>query len=118
MIWKACKTFQKTPEELNKAFNYDDFLWNWTLSNINEDQSEDWKMVRDIFEALKPWLNIELWKYNKPQQPTKFSSTFTEELKKKGASIKELEDIISRERTEGSSEEEEDKNAGIQLIEG
>ncbi len=92
-------------------------MWNWALTNVNEDQGETVDIVKQTFDALKPWLNLELWKHNIPQEPVEFSSTFIDDLKAKGASTEELEEIGKKEDKNDDNSDKEDESPGIELIE-
>lgn len=40
----------------------DPVLFSWVTEQINKDREENASLIRTVFEAVKPWLNIELYK--------------------------------------------------------
>lgn len=40
----------------------DPVLFSWVTEQINKDREESASLIRTVFEAVKPWLNIELYK--------------------------------------------------------
>jgi hypothetical protein len=68
------------------------------------DETEKWETIKTIAEALKPWLNYDLWTAVEDQaKNTKTSTTFIEELKAKGLKPDEIQDLI--EQQEGQAEQ-------------
>jgi hypothetical protein len=110
-LWKVCKTFHILPEDLKKLTQ---FQLDWALVNIRKDEEEELKKLKDIFEILKPWLNLNLYtqeQKRKEEEKNKESNpVFEQELSKHGMSnedikkfnqdkiqINELEDEVMRE---------------------
>lgn len=122
MIWTVCKVFGKTPKELDNEFGGEGILWEWALTNIRKDEEDKWRSVKDVFSALKPWLNYDLWKANSTKPDTQsqdINTTFLDELKKSGASTEEIDKLIQGipETVPLVKKEEEDAGPGITLIE-
>lgn len=40
----------------------DPVLFSWVTEQINKDREESASLIRTVFEAVKPWLNIGLYK--------------------------------------------------------
>jgi hypothetical protein len=94
-LYKICKVLQVRPCELK---NMDSFELDWWLENIQQDETEEFEKIKDIFEAIKPWLNYSLYKSEqetKKKVVTK-SSTFMDDLMKHGASVTEAKNITPK----------------------
>ena len=93
-------------------------MWDWAISNVIEDQKETSTMVKNIFDGLKPWLNLELWKHNKPKKEDdeieEISDTFIDELAKRGAGAEEINSIVNNTPPEKTKSNVTD----ITLVEG
>jgi hypothetical protein len=62
-------------DKINSAQYY------WSIFNIMEDKKEQGKMVSSIFEALKPWLDKELWSnLNNTEESTKINMLYEQQI--------------------------------------
>lgn len=56
--WKLRKMFSK--EEID---SWDSIDWDWAFANLREDIKERQKLIEDIVEYIKPYLNFDLYKW-------------------------------------------------------
>lgn len=74
---------------------------------MRDDAEKLSKVFESIFNVVKPWMNIDLWKAEqKAKDDPPVSSTYVEELRKRGATEEELSDAVAR--TSGSNEDDVD----------
>ena len=61
-IWKVCKkvSADKVLKINNNKLNTAQYYW--AMHNIHHDESEQSDLITNIFNALKPWLDFDLWK--------------------------------------------------------
>lgn len=81
-----------TPDKLKTI---DPFILSWSLENIVKDDEEEFSKVKNILEAIKPWLNFELYKdeqkrLKKDTTVMTSKDTFNDELLKHGATVAEV----------------------------
>lgn len=73
--------------------------------------------IKVVFDAAKPWINYDLWKAEQTEKKTRQapSSTFLDELRKKGASPEELKDF-QEEQDRLSTEQQQFQSNDDQLV--
>ncbi len=75
----------------------------WAFENAKTDLQEKFNLIAEIIkgvrESLKPWLNYQLWQAEQKakEQATTISSTYVEELRKRGVTEEELQGAIETE---------------------
>lgn len=74
---------------------------NWLLSNIKKDKEEELKLIEDILEILKFYINPEMYKkeqdLKKQDHRTTFDKELIDQLKEKGLTddqLKVLDDTL------------------------
>lgn len=78
----------------------DAFTWEWALDNIQADDKEEADkivmLIKTCIGALKPWMNYELYQAEEKvkRAPPTPSTTFIDELRKRGATDEELKGAI------------------------
>lgn len=88
------------------------FTWEWAITNVRNDMEEETKSQTDtivaVLDALKPWLNYDLWKANEQTQKSvpATRTLYEEELRKRGATEEEIKGVLDKE--EGSDDSEFD----------
>ena len=76
---------------------------------MEEENTRVGEIIKTVFSALKPWLNYELWKAEertKSDPPP--STTFIDELKRRGATDNELKGVIEGQEQESVVDEDLD----------
>ena len=77
--------------------DFSDTQIEWLLSNIHQDDIEENERIKNVFDVLKPWLNLQLYqaeqKEKTQEKTTVTSDSFQEELRQHGASEDELKKI-------------------------
>ena len=68
----------------------------WVLENIRKDDEDEFIKFKDIFDVLKPWLNLNLYSQEQKHLKTEAvdKSDFERELMKHGMDEKEAKSII------------------------
>ena len=69
----------------------------WVLENIEQDNEEETSKITNVFEALKPWMNLQLYQeeYKQKTQKKVINSSFDDELKKRGINPSDVLNIHS-----------------------
>lgn len=67
----------------------------WVLENIEQDNEEESSKITNVFEALKPWMNLQLYQEEQKQKTKKkvINSSFDDELKSRGINPSEVLNI-------------------------
>lgn len=106
-LWKIATSLGTTPQELFNTLT--PLQWEWAFVNYNQDIQDVTELINACHEMLQPWLNPELYQ-SLQKQKKKIASpafvTFINELKTRGASQKEIAELLAE---EGSTSEEFDK---------
>lgn len=63
------------------------------MEQVGKDRSEEADKMKQVLQALKPWLDYDLWKEEEKQKKAAktVSSTYVDELKARGATDKDLD---------------------------
>ena len=93
VLYRICKTLNITPEKIK---DLSETQIDWLIENIHQDDIDEDERTKGIFEAIKPWLNLELYKALNKQAKTEVSETFQEELLKRQSTAEELSKIESK----------------------
>jgi hypothetical protein len=64
----------------------------WALANAEEDLKQEVEKIKAVIDALKPWLNFDLYKAEEKQKKTEVtvSTTYLDELRARGATEESL----------------------------
>ena len=111
-LYRLCKLFNCTPDRIS---GMDSFVIEWALANINKDDEEEALKMKHIFDAIKPWLDFELYKQTVENEKKKVTqankNAYQEELMKHGA---QFEEVISDEEKDRLKKIEDDMNRMVE----
>lgn len=91
---------KQTGKPIKEILDLPDFQIRWLLYNINKDREEKYKVLEAIIDALKFYINPEIYKQEQKekeaeQHKTELDNVLKQQFKDKGLSNEQLKQIES-----------------------